>query len=68
MVSLYILIPIALMLTGVAICLYIWSVNNNQFEDLDNEASRILFDDEAEINSPDRRNIATIGDAKERDK
>jgi len=46
MVSLYLLIPIALLLTFVAVGLYIWSSSSGQYDDLDNEASRILFDDE----------------------
>lgn len=44
--SLFILIPIALVLLAVAIGVFIWSVKSGQFEDLDTEGKRILFDDD----------------------
>jgi len=53
MVSLYVLIPVAILFAGVAIALYIWSVNNRQFDDLDNEGSRILFDDDSDSQTID---------------
>ena len=43
--SLYFLIPIAILLTGAAVALYIWAVGNGQYDDLDHEGSRILFED-----------------------
>jgi len=46
--SLIILIPIALILVALAIKLFFWAVNNGQYDDLDTEASRILFDDDVE--------------------
>ena len=42
--SLYILIPIALILVTLAVAIFFWAVNSGQFEDLDREASRILFE------------------------
>jgi len=42
------LIPIALLMGIIGLCAFIWSMKNNQFEDLDGAASRILFDDEEE--------------------
>lgn len=47
MESFYLITPVALILIAVAIKLFLWAVNNGQFDDLDREASRILFDDEA---------------------
>lgn len=44
--SLYLLIPIALILVAVAIRLFFWAVKSGQYDDLDTEAHRILFDDE----------------------
>lgn len=44
--SLYFLIPIALVLMALAVKFLFWAVNNGQYEDLDTEAHRILFDDE----------------------
>ncbi|MCY4045989.1 MAG: cbb3-type cytochrome oxidase assembly protein CcoS [Cellvibrionales bacterium] len=46
MQSLYILIPIAAIFVICGISFFIWSVDSQQFEDLDREASRILEDDE----------------------
>ena len=46
MSSLFFLIPLALMLLGIAIWAFVWAVRNDQFEDLDTQATRILFDDE----------------------
>lgn len=43
--SLLILIPIALVLLGVAVWAFVWAVDHQQFEDLDEEGQRILFDD-----------------------
>jgi len=46
MSSLLVLIPVALVLLGVAIYAFVWAVDHEQFEDLDSEGTRILFDDE----------------------
>lgn len=51
--SLIILIPIALALVAFAIKLFFWAVNNGQYDDLDAEASRILFDDDVSTNQSD---------------
>ena len=47
MSSIFLLIPLALLLLGLAIWAFVWAVRNEQFDDLDTPASRILFDDEA---------------------
>ena len=39
------LIPLALVILVVAIRAFFWAVNNDQFNDLDKEANRILFED-----------------------
>ena len=46
MESLYVLIPVTLVLLGIALGAWLWSVGSGQFEDLDKAASSILFDDE----------------------
>ena len=46
MESLVILIPIALLFTGVAVAALFWAIKSGQFDDLDRAASDILFDDE----------------------
>ena len=45
--SIYILIPITFLLLGLAIAAYLWAVRSGQFDDLDQEASRILFEEDA---------------------
>jgi cbb3-type cytochrome oxidase maturation protein len=43
---LYLLIGLALLLMGVAVALFVWTVRNRQYEDLDGPAYRILLDDD----------------------
>ncbi len=51
--SLFILIPIALIFTGIAIKAFFWAVDNKQYDDLDAAANSILFDeDEAKAHKP----------------
>ena len=55
----YILIPIAIILTSIAIYLFFWAVKTEQFEDLEKQGMSILFDDKDNIdnvNSPDKNN------------
>ncbi|KAB7628195.1 cbb3-type cytochrome oxidase assembly protein CcoS [Alkalilimnicola sp. S0819] len=42
-----VLIPLGIMLLGVAIWAFFWAVNNGQFDDLDSPAYRILMEDKA---------------------
>lgn len=42
----FVLIPISLLLIGSAIAVFIWAVNNDQFEDLDRQGYEILFDED----------------------
>ena len=51
--SLYLLIPIAILFAIVVIVLLFWSINSGQYDDLDNEASRILFDDDVPTKDKD---------------
>ena len=43
---LYILVPIALVFVFIAIKVLFWAIKNGQYDDLDTEANRILFDDQ----------------------
>ncbi|MDO4896023.1 MAG: cbb3-type cytochrome oxidase assembly protein CcoS [Moraxella sp.] len=45
MVSIYLLIPLSLMLFVVAIWAIYYAVKSNQFEDLDNAPDQIILDD-----------------------
>ena len=41
----YILIPIAIILTAIGIYLFFWAVKTEQFDDLEKKGMSILFDD-----------------------
>ncbi len=43
---LYLLIPMALGVVGVALWAFLWAVRNGQFDDLEGPAHRILMDDD----------------------
>ena len=45
----YLLIPIALILVGIIIWLFLWAVKTDQFEDMEGPAYRILMDDDDTI-------------------
>lgn len=47
--SLYILVPIAVVFVAIAVRIFFWAVDNNQFDDLEGPAHSILFDE------PDRK-------------
>jgi cbb3-type cytochrome oxidase maturation protein len=42
----YLLIPLSLVLVGVAIWAFMWAIKSGQFEDLEGPAHRILLDDD----------------------
>ncbi len=44
--SLFILIPIAVVFVAIAAKVFFWAVDNNQFDDLDTEGQRILFEED----------------------
>lgn len=43
---LYILVPVALLLAAAGVAGFVWSVRNDQFEDVETPGVRVLFDDE----------------------
>ena len=43
---LFLLIPISLIIMGVAIWVFLWAIRSGQFEDLEGPAHRILMDDD----------------------
>jgi cbb3-type cytochrome oxidase maturation protein len=51
MESLYFLVPCALIFVAIAVKVLFWAINNGQYDNLDTEAHRILFDDEAKKTS-----------------
>lgn len=46
MESLYLLIPLGIVLVSSAVALFVWAVRSGQYDDLDREASRILFEED----------------------
>jgi cbb3-type cytochrome oxidase maturation protein len=46
MPALYIMIPAALLVVGIAVAVFFWAVDSGQYDDLDSPAQRILFDDQ----------------------
>lgn len=51
MASLYLLIPVAIIFVVIAVALFLWAVRNRQFDDLDREGQRILFDNDTVANN-----------------
>lgn len=49
---LYLLIPLAVLLAGVIVWAFFWSVKSGQFDDLEGPAHRILMDDTHEAGKP----------------
>ncbi len=45
MESLYFLVPCALIFIAIAVKVLFWAINNGQYDNLDTEAHRILFDE-----------------------
>ena len=54
MTIIFVLIPIAVLLTIIGIYLFFWAVKTDQFNDLEKQGMSILFDDET---SPQENNI-----------
>jgi len=44
----YVLIPVAILLTALGIYIFFWAVKSNQFNDLEKQGMSILFDDDQE--------------------
>ena len=52
---LFVLIPLSVLLIAIAIGIFIWAVNNGQFDDLDSPAWKILVDSSKRDPAKDRR-------------
>ena len=46
METIFVLLPLALLIAAIAVGFFIWAARSGQFDDLDTPAVRILFDDE----------------------
>ena len=52
MESLYFLVPCALIFIAIAIKVLFWAINNGQYDNLEAEAHRILFDEQPDLAPP----------------
>ncbi|WP_434360765.1 cbb3-type cytochrome oxidase assembly protein CcoS [Parasalinivibrio latis] len=59
MESLFILIPIAIILVALAVVVFIWAVKSEQFDDLERQGYSILMDDEPETDKSDKNEDGT---------
>ena len=50
---LYVLIPLALLLLGLAVWAFFWAVGSGQFDDLDTPAIRVVMDDDSKPEQED---------------
>jgi cbb3-type cytochrome oxidase maturation protein len=53
--TVYLLLPIAIILGLVGLALMIWAVRNGQFDDMEGPKHRILFDDDQDMIPPSAR-------------
>lgn len=51
----YVLIPIAILLTAIGIYIFFWAVKTDQFDDLEKQGMSILFDDD--VKTKDNENL-----------
>jgi cbb3-type cytochrome oxidase maturation protein len=62
--TIFVLLPLALLIAAIAVGLFIWAARTGQFDDLDTPAVRILFDDEPQprtgrdSSAPVRRSVS----------
>lgn len=52
---LYMLIPLAAVLTALAVAFFMWTIRSGQYDDLDGPAHRILMDDDDPMIPDDAR-------------
>lgn len=51
----YVLIPLAIIIVGIAILVFFWAVKSNQFDDLERQGYSILFDDDLKKDSTNEK-------------
>ncbi len=62
----YLLVPLAIILAGVVVWAFFWSVKSGQFDDLDGPAHRVLMDED-EVGAPAPPETEASPTARERD-
>ena len=67
--TIFVLLPLALLIAAIAVGFFIWAARTGQFDDLDTPAVRILFDDEeprrAATRSSRRRTVDIAADGRD---
>jgi cbb3-type cytochrome oxidase maturation protein len=56
----FVLLPLAILIAGIMLALFIWAVRSGQYDDLETPAHRILFDEDRP--TPGRRSKETDED------
>ncbi|MEZ5283682.1 MAG: cbb3-type cytochrome oxidase assembly protein CcoS [Vicinamibacterales bacterium] len=59
METVFVLLPLALLIAAIAVGFFIWAAMTGQFDDLETPAVRILFDDEEPAPRPAAPSAAT---------
>lgn len=49
----YVLVPLSIVLIGIATMVFFWAVRSGQFDDMDSPAHKILFDDDESGRTPE---------------
>lgn len=62
---LYLLIPLGLILLGIAIAAFFWAVRSGQFDDLDTPAMSVVMDDDTKPAARNRRRESESGGGEE---
>lgn len=66
---LYALIPLAIVIIGVALMVFFWAVKNGQFDDLERHGSSILFDDDVKnTDLSEQESAKQVGGSEPQDK
>lgn len=60
MESLYFLIPLSVLILIAAVSVFFWAVNNGQYDDLDGEGERILFEEIKKNTIPEQQSDLTV--------
>ncbi|GBL02914.1 cbb3-type cytochrome oxidase assembly protein CcoS [Glaciecola sp. KUL10] len=58
----YVLIPLAIIIVGIAILVFFWAVKSNQFDDLERQGYSILFDDDLKKDTPKSEDKKQLND------
>jgi cbb3-type cytochrome oxidase maturation protein len=62
---LFLLIPLGLLLLGLAVAAFFWAVRSGQFDDLETPAMSVVMDDDTKPSPENRRHDDAAGDEKD---